>query len=81
MDGLESLSGGGSVIGALGLTLILISFGLLSSAAPRPSWNPARWRPLWKNRSHFTAAGWRLHLAGWSLFLIGVVLRLADEFQ
>ena len=61
----------------VGLSCMMLAFGMPSPDAPHPSWNPAKWKPIWRQRDQFSAAGWRFWTGGLSSLALGLLLRLA----
>ena len=68
-----SLHGVGLGCGLIGLTMVVISFGMVTRP---PTWDIRQWKPIWKQRGDFKPRGFEMFVVGLSLAAIGSVLRL-----
>lgn len=72
------------ILFVLAAMLMLVGIGLALGALayrtgkhpPIPTWNPRRWKPIWRMREWFTPGGFRMHLIGWGLFFVGDALMI-----
>jgi hypothetical protein len=66
----------------IGVALFLIGLVMALSAQryrtpqcpPIPSFNVKHWKPIWRMQDWFTPKGYRLHLYGWLIALLGIVI-------
>ena len=68
-----SLHAVGLAVGLIGLTMVIISFGMVTRP---PTWDVRQWKPIWKQRGDFKRPGFEMFVVGMSLAAVGSILRL-----
>lgn len=62
----------------VGLLAFLSAHFLRTPDAPRGfTWNPKRWKPIWKTKRDFRAPGFQLLIGSYLIFAVAVVMRIA----
>jgi hypothetical protein len=61
----------------VGLVLVLSSLKFRTEKHPGlMKLNPRYWKPIWLMQDWYSTRGYRLHLAGWLVFTVGIVFHL-----
>ena len=59
----------------IGLVFIIISQKMRTvNHPPVPSFNVKHWKPIWMMKDWFTPKGFKFHMTGWTLFIIGAII-------
>jgi len=68
------------VLMVLGLTFVVIAQTMkTTSHPPLAKFNVLHWRkPVWLMKDWFTPRGFKFHIAGWSIFDIGVIVQVVQ---
>jgi hypothetical protein len=61
----------GAIMAIVGAVSIAVSRRFLTPSAPRPSWFPSNWKPLWRQQEYYTGPGYTLMVMGYVFLILG----------
>ena len=68
----------------LGMVLVAIGLFMPAPGTPAVAWNNLAqkqfWVPIWRQKSLYTATGWKLYAMGWALVLLAAIIKLLIVF-